>query len=146
MNNERIKFVLMFPHSVNAVYILVLVILSLCSVSLSRSLRFSLHPLQSARGGVSPRAKHMLLSIALIQMQRGGIIARVAVASQGLCPSLGPVNQAHAISISSATLFLCASVTLRQPPDPFYQTGFLKKMPFSVDIAASFGYREHHLC
>ena len=63
---------------------------------------------------MSPRAKHMLLSIALIQMQRGGIIARVAVASQGLCPSLAPVSQAHAISISS--LPLCIK------PQTFYQT------------------------
>lgn len=103
----------MFPHLVNAVYILVLVILSL-----SFCLCLSLHPLQSARGGVSPRAKHMLLSIALIQMQRGGIIARVAVASQGLCPSLAPVSQAHAISIKS----LCLPLSLCIKPQTFYQT------------------------
>lgn len=79
-------------------YFRVLVILPL-SLSLPVSVCLSLHPLQSARGGVSPQAKHMLLSIALIQMQRGGIIARVAVASQRLCPSLAPVSPAHAISI-----------------------------------------------
>lgn len=33
-------------------------------------------------------------------MQRGGIIARVAVASRGLCPSLAPVSQAHAVSVN----------------------------------------------
>lgn len=79
-------------------------------VSPSLSLRLP----QSARGGVLPRAKHMLLSIALIQMQRGGIIARVAVASQGLCPSLAPVSRAHAISINS--LSLCIK------PQTIYQT------------------------
>lgn len=42
MNNERIKFVLMFLHSVNAVYILVFVILPPCSVSLSLPLSPSL--------------------------------------------------------------------------------------------------------
>lgn len=93
-------------------YIRVLVILPLSfslSLPLPVSVRLSLHPLQSARGGVSPRAKHMLLSIALIQMQRGGIIARVAVASQRLCPSLAPVSQAHAISINSLPLSLSVS-------------------------------------
>lgn len=42
--------------------------------------------LWSQPGGVSPRAKHMLLSIALIQIQRAGIIAGVAVLSQGFVP------------------------------------------------------------
>lgn len=71
----------MFPHLANAFYILVLVILCLClSLCASPCILCS----QPGGGGVSPRAKHMLLSIALIQMQRGGIIARVAVASQGL--------------------------------------------------------------
>lgn len=93
-----------------------------CRSSVSLSLALTLHPLQSARGGVSPRAKHMLLSIALIQMQRGGIIARVAVASQGLCPSLAPFSQAHAISINALSLSLfslslCLSASLYQTPD-----------------------------
>lgn len=35
---------------------------------------------------MSPQAKHMLLSIALIQIQRAGIIAGVAVLSQGFVP------------------------------------------------------------
>lgn len=107
----------MFPARLMHFYFRVLVSLPL-SLSLPVSVCLSLHPLQSARGGVSPQAKHMLLSIALIQMQRGGIIARVAVASQRLCPSLAPVSQAHAISIISLSLF---SLSLYQT-QTFYQT------------------------
>lgn len=100
----------MFPTRLMHFYFRVLVSLPL-SLSLPVSVCLSLHPLQSARGGVSPQAKHMLLSIALIQMQRGGIIARVAVASQRLCPSLAPVSQAHAISIISLSLSPSLSVS-----------------------------------
>lgn len=71
-----LKMLLMFPLSVYIVYILVF------SLSVSLSPRI----LWRQPGGVSPRAKHMLLSIALIQIQRGGIIARVAMASRGFVP------------------------------------------------------------
>jgi len=42
--------------------------------------------LWSQPGGLSPRAKHMLLSIALIQIQRAGIIAGVPMLSHGFVP------------------------------------------------------------
>lgn len=83
IQKEEIEIVLMFPLSVNVVYILVF--------SLSASLSSCI--LWKQPGGQSPRAKHMLLSIALIQIQRGGIIARVAMASRGFVPRWLPSTQ-----------------------------------------------------
>lgn len=76
-------------------------------------------------GGESPQAKQMLLSIALIHLQRGGIIARVATDAGRFCPSLAPLRLAPATSIrafSNAACF-CGGERGNRPAHHTHQRG-----------------------
>lgn len=73
--------------------------------------------------GELPQAKHMLLSsIALIHLQRGGIIARVAMDLGRFCPSLASIRLAYAARFNQR-LSLTLSDFINTPPPSLSKRG-----------------------